>query len=257
MRRWDSVAVGSHRLRWLKFELEFRNDTQLPIVLEAIDFVPIALRNLEQARNVFGAVLMRPQSKPSQLTDREGANVTKLSRPQHPRPPSPRLTYAVLTQPANYRSASGTTGCPVPTRPRPISLMIGQRKLEVQIDYQGSRRSTRPGRLPIYPQQRTSSAPVGRSVSCQKRTHALQQTYSIISAARIADRPSSRDISHSFSCLKLAFLIPIQGRPSQSFIYDRRCGRINYQSGGPAPSSIFRELSYGKLFEDFFAFSLE
>jgi hypothetical protein len=52
-------------------------------------------------------------------------------------------------------------------------------------------------------------------------------------------------------------LIPIQGRPSQSFIYDRRCGRINYQSGGPAPSSIFRELSYGKLFEDFFAFSLE
>jgi hypothetical protein len=123
-------------LRWLKFELEFRNDTQLPIVLEAIDFVPIALRNLEQARNVFGAVLMRPQSKPSQLTDREGANVTKLSRPQHPRPPSPRLTYAVLTQPANYRSASGTTGCPVSTRPRPISLMIGQRKLEVQIDYQ-------------------------------------------------------------------------------------------------------------------------
>jgi hypothetical protein len=143
MRRWDSVAVGSHRLRWLKFELEFRKDTQLPIVLEAIDFVPIALRNLEQARNVFGAVLMRPQSKPSQLTDREGANVTKLSRPQHPRPPSPRLTYAVLTQPANYRSASGTPGCPVPTRPRPISLMIGQRKLEVQIDYQGSRRFDR------------------------------------------------------------------------------------------------------------------
>jgi len=35
MRRWDSVAVGSHHLRRLKFELEFRNDTQLPIVLEA------------------------------------------------------------------------------------------------------------------------------------------------------------------------------------------------------------------------------
>lgn len=88
---------------------------------------------------------------------------------------------------------------------------------------------------------------------CSKR-----RCYSIISAARIADRPSSLDIgSHSFSCLKLAFLIPIQGRPSQSFIYDRRCGRINYQSGGPAPSSIFRQLSYGKLFEDFFAFSLE
>ena len=88
---------------------------------------------------------------------------------------------------------------------------------------------------------------------CSKR-----RCYSIISAARIADRPSSLGIgSHSFSCLKFAFLIPIQGRPSQSFIYDRRCGRINYQSGGPAPSSIFRQLSYGKLFEDFFAFSLE
>jgi hypothetical protein len=35
MRRWDSLAVGSHHLRRLKFELEFRNDTQLPIVLEA------------------------------------------------------------------------------------------------------------------------------------------------------------------------------------------------------------------------------
>ena len=96
------------------------------------------------------------------------------------------------------------------------------------------------------------SATIGL-MHCSKR-----RCYSIISAARIADRPSSLDIgSHSFSCLKLAFLIPLQGRPSQSFIYDRRCGRINYQSGGPAPSSIFRQLSYGKLFEDFFAFSLE
>jgi hypothetical protein len=94
---------------------------------------------------------------------------------------------------------------------------------------------------------------VPQLMHCSKR-----RCYSIISAARIADRPSSLDIgSHSFSCLKLAFLIPIQGRPSQSFIYYRRCGRINYQSGGPAPSSIFRQLSYGKLFEDFFAFSLE
>ena len=100
------------------------------------------------------------------------------------------------------------------------------------------------GRL-LYPRKRTSELAFSTSafatsglMHCSKR-----RCYSIISAERIADRPSSLDIgSHSFSCLKLAFLIPIQGRPSQSFVLRSRCGRINYQSGGPAPSSIFRQL---------------
>jgi hypothetical protein len=86
----------------------------------------------------------------------------------------------------------------------------------------------------------------------------MQQTSLLFNHLGGKDSPQQPGYWLAFILLpKIGFLIPIQGGPSQSFIYDRRCGRINYQSGGPAPSSIFRQLSYGKLFEDFFAFSLE